>query len=225
MKKGSVLGRGSGCRRLGRDRAGAAGPCHPLQSSPALSSKAITEMAQQSSEVLTTHRFLLLPHVVSRSYVLLCILPWHPPPALPTHPGSTLVHPGGMQPQPETQTIRHGSKPPQMGKKTQGGWTGRRFGNPCPNFLYSIVFNLCSLSLEIVFQGTASILTKSLSIHEAAKFWEQPPGRSTAGARVFNAMGCKGSTGQSLNNVTFWNLDSTAFEIVPPDNMPLKPRK
>lgn len=34
-------------------------------------------------------------------------------------PGSTLIHPGGTQPQPETQTIRRGSKPPQMGKETQ----------------------------------------------------------------------------------------------------------
>lgn len=58
----------------------------PLQFSPALSSEAITQMVQQGSEVLTTHRLLLLLHVVSRSYMLLCNLPRHPPPALPAHP-------------------------------------------------------------------------------------------------------------------------------------------
>lgn len=90
VKKGGVLSRGLGCCGLGRDGTGAAGPCHPLPlghcSPHQLSYKAITETAQQSSEVPTTQQVLLLLHVSSHSYMLLCIMPWHPPLVLPAHP-------------------------------------------------------------------------------------------------------------------------------------------
>lgn len=75
--------------------------------------------------------------------------------------------------------MRNGSKPLQMGRKSQGG-TGKRFVNPRPKFLYSVVFNLCSLLLEIALQGTAYILTKKSLPLTAAKLWDLPLGRSTA---------------------------------------------
>lgn len=152
----------AGWAGTGQEQQGHVTRCHlataVLTSSATRPSQRQHSKAQRSQPLSRSSCSFMCPHIPTCCSVscpgthLLCSLRTH---------GSTLLQPGGMQPQPETQTICHGSKPLQMGKKRQGGQQ-KRFGNPCHNILYSVVFNLCSLPLEIVFQSTAYILTKSL---------------------------------------------------------------
>lgn len=148
------------------------------------------EMAQQSSEVPTTHRLLLFLHVMSHSSMWLCILPWLPPPVLPVHPWQHTCAAWRDKAPTCTQTTKHGSKPPQRGKKLQK--RGRRK-------IWEPIYQLStSSSVESILSppghsipGHSLCISKKPLTTTAVKLWKQPPGRSIAGTQGLCTTGGK----------------------------------